>query len=215
MPPDRNPHVGTSAADLVISVRINARGASREESARLLAADVQEVRHRLGDAVFGEGEETLAGAVARMLTARSETISTAESCTGGLIARRLTDIPGSSSYFIQGYVTYSNEAKHRLLGIPRELIDRCGAVSAEVAEAMAVNCLRLAGTDYALSATGIAGPSGGTEIKPVGLVYLGLAGPAGVTVKELRLGDTLPRSAIRDRTAKIALNLLRQRLATA
>lgn len=206
---DRNPHVGTSAADLVISVRINARGASGAEAARLLNADVAEIRRRLGDVVFGEQGETLAGAVATRLTTGGQTIATAESCTGGLIAKRLTDIPGSSSYFVQGLVTYANEAKHRLLGIPMELIERHGAVSAEVAEAMAASCRRLAGTDYALSATGIAGPTGATPTKPVGLVYLGLADATGVTTKELQVGDTLPRSAIRDRTAKIALNWVR------
>jgi nicotinamide-nucleotide amidase len=166
----------------------------------------------MGDMVFGEGDDTLAHAAARLLIERRKTIATAESCTGGLIAKRLTDISGSSAYFIQGFVTYANEAKHRLLGIPMEMIETHGAVSTELAEAMAVNCRCIAGTDYALSATGIAGPSGGTPAKPVGLVFIGLAHEGGVVVKELRLGDTLPRDAIRDRTAKAALNLLRLHL---
>ena len=212
MRPDRNPHVGTSATDLVISVRINAHGATADEARRLLEADAEEVRRRLGDYVFGEQEETLAGAVGKLLTARHQTIASAESCTGGLIAKRLTDVSGSSNYFIQGFVTYSNEAKHWLLGIPMEVITAHGAVSPEVAEAMAASCRRLAGTDYAVSATGIAGPTGGTPAKPVGLVYLGLADAGGTTVKELRLGDSLSRAAIRDRTAKIAMNLVRLRL---
>lgn len=208
----RNPAVGTGAADLVISIRINAAAPSVEEARRLMEADAAEVRRRLGQVVFGEGDDTLASAVARLLTEQRKTIATVESCTGGLIAKRLTDVSGSSVYFMQGFVTYSNEAKHRLLGIPMELIETHGAVSAEVATAMAANCRRLAGTDLALSATGIAGPTGGTAAKPVGLVYIALADAAGVSVKELRLGDTLPRDAIRDRTAKAVLNLLRLHL---
>jgi len=208
----RNPTVGTGAADLIISIRINARGASQEEARRLLDADAAEVRRRLGLVVFGEAEETLAHAAAKLLVSHRKTVSTAESCTGGLIAKRLTDISGSSAYFVQGVVSYANEAKCRLLGISPGLLASRGAVSAEVAQAMAVACRHLAGTDYALSATGIAGPTGGTTDKPIGLVYVGLADDQGVTVKELRLGDTLPREAIRDRTAKIALNLLRLRL---
>ena len=208
----RNPAVGTGASDLVISIRINAHGATAGEARELLDADVAEVRLRLGHFVYGEGDETLAHAVARLLIERHRTIATAESCTGGLIAKRLTDVSGSSAYFIQGFVTYANEAKHRLLGIPMEVIESYGAVSAEVAEAMAANCRRLAGTDYALSATGVAGPTGGTPAKPVGLVYIAFAHATGAIVKELRMGETLPRDAIRDRTAKAALNLLRLQL---
>ncbi len=206
---DRNPHVGTSAADLVISIRINAAGADAAEARRLAAQDVEEIRRRLGRAVFGEQGETLAEAVGRLLLASGRTVSTAESCTGGLVAKRLTDVSGSSGYFVQGFVTYANVAKTRLLGVPTELIACHGAVSREVAEAMAVNCRRLSGTDYAISTTGIAGPTGGTAEKPVGLVYLGLATATGCEVQELCLGETLSRGAIRDRTAKLALNLLR------
>lgn len=206
---DRNPTVGTSAADLVISIRIRARSESAGEARNLINADTAECRRRLGHAVFGEEDETLAQAVARLLTAAGETISVAESCTGGLIAKRLTDVPGSSAYFIQGLVTYANAAKHRLLQIPMELIETHGAVSPEVARAMAENCRRIAATDHALAATGIAGPTGGTPEKPVGLVYISHAAAEGTTTKELHLGETLPRATLRDRTAKIALNLLR------
>jgi len=208
----RNPTVGTSASELIISVRINAHGSSADEARRLAEADADEVRQRLGVVVFGEGDSTLADAVGKLLIERRATVATAESCTGGLIAGRLTDVPGSSAYFIQALVTYSNEAKQRLLGIPAELIDAHGAVSEPVARAMAEHCRRLAGTDYALSATGIAGPTGGTATKPVGLVYVGLASAAEVVVRELRLGENLSRAEIRDRTSKAALNLLRLRL---
>ncbi|MBN2562729.1 MAG: competence/damage-inducible protein A [Phycisphaerae bacterium] len=212
MEPGRNPSVGTSAADLVISIRINAHASTPDEARRLIDADTAEIRRRLGQVVFGEQGDTLAHAVAKLLKDQHKTIASAESCTGGLIAKRLTDVPGSSAYMVQGLVTYADEAKHRLLDIPMDRIEAHGAVSREVAEAMAANCRRLANTDYALSSSGIAGPTGGTRDKPVGLVYIALADAAQTTVKELRLGETLPRDAIRDRTAKLALNLLRLRL---
>lgn len=208
----RNPAVGTSAADLIISIRINAHGETSELACRLADADMFEVISRLGNVVFGEGDGTLADAVAKLLIAQKKTISTAESCTGGLIAKMLTDVSGSSAYFIQSLVTYSNHAKHNLLAVPHALIESHGAVSAEVARAMAEGCRSVSETDYAISATGIAGPTGGTPEKPVGLVYIALATLANVVVKELRLGENLTRMEIRDRTAKCALNLLRLEL---
>ena len=208
----RNPTVGKSAADLIISIRINAHGRSLAEASAMAEADARAVRDRLGISVFGEGDDTVQAALAKLLIETKRTISTAESCTGGLIAKRLTDVPGSSAYFIQSAVTYSNEAKERALCIPGEWIARHGAVSAEVAGAMAENCRRISGTDFALSATGVAGPSGGTAEKPVGMVFIGMATPSKTTVKEMRFGETLTREEIRDRTAKVAMNLLRLEL---
>jgi nicotinamide-nucleotide amidase len=205
----RNPTVGTSAADLIITIRINAHASTREEAQRLIDADAVQIRQLLGRAVFGEGDMTISDAVGRLLIDQQLTISTAESCTGGLIAKRLTDVSGSSAYFTQAFVTYANESKMRLLEIPDALFRSHGAVSAEVAHAMAANGRRISGTDYSLSATGIAGPTGGTADKPVGLVYIGIAGPRGVEVKEFRFGELLGRDEIRDRAAKAALNLLR------
>jgi nicotinamide-nucleotide amidase len=212
MRPGRHPAVGTAARDAIISVRVYARGRSRQEAEDLAARDVAEIRGRLGSLVFGEGETTLQQAVAELLWRAGVTVATAESCTGGLLAKRLTDVPGSSRYFRQTIVAYANEAKERLLQVPADLLARCGAVSREVAEAMAVNCRRLSETDYALSITGIAGPEGGTRDKPVGLVFIGLAGTDGCDVRELRLGEQLSRWEVRDRSAKAALNLLRLRL---
>ncbi|MFH1418157.1 MAG: competence/damage-inducible protein A [Planctomycetota bacterium] len=212
MRPGRNPSVGTSAGDWIISIRMDAQADSVDEARRLLNADAAEIRRRLGSAIFGELDDTLADAVARLLIEQRKTISTAESCTGGLVAKRLTDVSGSSAYMVQGFVTYANEAKHRLLEVPMELIEAHGAVSLQVAEAMATNCRRLSGTDYALATTGIAGPTGGTPEKPIGLVYIALATPKETIVKELLCGDSLPRHAVRDRTVKSALNLLRLRL---
>jgi nicotinamide-nucleotide amidase len=208
----RNPSVGTSAADLIISIRINAAAAPPDEAARLADSDAAEVRSRLGHCIFGEGEQSLATAVAQLLIGRGATVATAESCTGGLIATRLTDVPGSSAYFVQGLVTYANEAKERLLGVAAGLLREHGAVSEPVAEAMADRCRKISGTDYALSVTGIAGPTGATADKPIGLVYVALAGPAGVKARELRLGATLTRAQVRDRAAKAALNMLRLQL---
>lgn len=208
----RNPNVGTTAQEAIIGVRINARGASRRAAEQLIRADAEEVRARLGKIVFGEGDATLQTAVAELLWTKKLTVATAESCTGGLLAKRLTDVPGSSRYFLDGVVTYSNEAKTRLLSVPADLIARHGAVSSEVAKFMASSCQTISRSDYALSTTGIAGPTGDTPEKPVGLVYVGLATPGGVSGRELRLGDHLTRDQIRDRAVKAALNMLRLEL---
>jgi len=205
----QNPTVGTTAHQAIISIRIHAAGVTRQEAANLLARSETEIRRRLGKLVFGQDEDTLWSVVTRLLIARGQTVSTAESCTGGLIAKCLTDTAGSSAAFIDGVVTYSNAAKTRLLGVPGELIVAHGAVSQPVAEAMAVRCRQLSNTDYAISVTGIAGPDGGSEIKPVGLVYIGLADAKGCDVRELRLGSFLTRDEIRERACKAAVNLLR------
>ena len=177
---DRNPTVGTTAKQGIIGVRIHSRGRSADEARELLEHTENEIRSRIGSLIYGRNEETLADAVARQLVASGRTISTAESCTGGLIAKMLTDVSGSSKYFMSGVVSYANEAKTRLLGVPASLIDQYGAVSESVARAMADGCRRSAGTDYALSTTAqLPGPDGGTAEKPVGLVYIGLAGPGG------------------------------------
>jgi nicotinamide-nucleotide amidase len=209
MKPRRNPSVGTTAKDAIIAVRVVARAADPPGAQRLLDADMAEVRSRLGKVAFGQGDDTLQAAVAGLLTEKRRTVGTAESCTGGLVAKRLTDIPGSSAYFLQGFVTYSNQAKTDRLGVPAEMIEREGAVSEAVARAMAEGCRNVTGADIAISVTGIAGPSGGTAEKPVGLAYIGLADDRGVTIKRFLFGEQLPRREIRDRTAKTALNLLR------
>ena len=212
MEPGRNPAVGTTATDAVISVRIVACATERASAVVLADRDEREIRALLGDLVFGTGENTLESVAARLLTERRLTISTAESCTGGLLAKRLTDISGSSAFVLRGYVSYSNESKTELLGVGEELLAAHGAVSEEVARAMATGCRARSGADLAVSTTGIAGPTGGSADKPVGLVYIGLADAGGVEVRRCRFGSYLPRSAIRDRTCKTALNLIRLRL---
>ncbi|MCH8969562.1 MAG: CinA family protein [Planctomycetes bacterium] len=150
--------------------------------------------------------------VAELLKKHNRTVATAESCTGGLIAKLLTDIPGSSEYFIEGVVAYANQAKTRLLGVPTELITEHGAVSQQVAAAMALGCRAKSGADFALSTTGIAGPTGGTPEKPIGLVYIALADEHGCHVEELRLDPTLSRDEIRRHASEDVLRFLETRL---
>ena len=210
---DRNPLVGTTASEAVISVRVEATGDSRESAKDMLEQDVADIRRRLGRTVFGEGETTLAEVVAGMLTAEGKTLATAESCTGGLLAKMLTDVPGSSDYFLRGYVTYSNESKRDLLSVSAESMVSDGAVSEPVARSMATGCRAASGSDFALAVTGITGPGGGhPPEKPVGLVYVAMADHAGIEVKRMLFGEHLSRTEIRDRSCKTALNLLRHRL---
>lgn len=208
----RHPLVGITADEAVIRVRIIARGTDPDAAQTLAETDVREVRNRLGKLVFGQGEQTLQESVARLLSKGTTTVATAESCTGGLLAKWLTDVPGSSAYFVGGLVAYANQTKIAQLGVPAELIDRNGAVSQEVAAAMAQGCRRTIGTDFALSTTGIAGPAGGSAEKPVGLVYVGMADEHKCTVRQCLLGGHLDRESIRDRSCKVALNMLRLRL---
>jgi len=148
--------------------------------------------------------------VGRRLSITGFTLAVAESCTGGLIAQRLTSVPGSSKYFIEGVVTYSNESKTRLLGVDKELIPEFGAVSQQVARDMARGVRHRANTDFGLAVTGVAGPDGGTKEKPVGLVYIALADDAHTEHECLMLpGD---RELIRWRASQAALDMLRRRL---
>ena len=210
---ERNPLVGTMASGAILSVRIVARGRDATEARELLKADVAEIRGRLGSVIFGQDEETLQEAVAHLLREQGRTVATAESCTGGLLGKRLTDVPGSSAYYLMGIVAYSDDAKSKLLGVPAAMIQKEGAVSKAVAEAMASGCGAAAGSDFALSITGIAGPGGGNSPeKPIGLVYIGLAAFDSVGVRRFLFGEHLSREEIRDRSCNTALNLLRLRL---
>jgi len=210
---DRNPLVGTTASGAVLTVRFTARGCSDFEARQLLEADQGEVRRRIGHGVFGAGSEELEDALGKLLAERDLTIATAESCTGGLLAQRLTNVPGSSSYFFGGTVCYANKAKIDFLGVPASLIEAHGAVSEAVAVAMAAGCKERAGSDFALSITGIAGPTGGSPPdKPVGLVYIALATPTTCDARRFLFGEHLTRCEIRDRAAKTAMNMLRLQL---
>jgi nicotinamide-nucleotide amidase len=191
-----------------IEVKVLARAGSLVAAAHICARATAEVRARLGAHVFGEGEDTFAGVVGRALRARGWTLAIAESCTGGLVGHMLTREPGASDFLLLDAVTYANSAKSRILGVDEETIRWHGAVSPEVAAAMAQGAKRVSGSDVALSLTGVAGPSGGTEAKPVGTVYLALARPDGtVDVKHRTLaGD---RAQIQTLAAYAGLQLVR------
>ncbi len=162
--------------------------------------------------MFPDDIDLLARQVIETALVRGLMIATAESCTGGLIAGALTAVPGSSAVLERGFVTYSNAAKTGMLGVPADLIDLHGAVSEPVARAMALGAVERSGTSVSVSVTGIAGPGGGSDEKPVGLVHFGAAGPAGVTHAEHRFGD-VGREAIRLESVRVALRLLLDRIA--
>ncbi|MBI5695239.1 MAG: nicotinamide-nucleotide amidohydrolase family protein [Nitrospirae bacterium] len=193
-----------------VDVTVTSGARTPEKAEALLDEAVKAAVARLGDYCYGTGSEGLEDAVARLLTGKKATIATAESCTGGLLAKRLTDVPGSSAYMDRGVVTYSNLAKQELLGVPEHILASHGAVSKETAQAMAEGIRWNAKSVVGVSITGIAGPTGGTPTKPVGLVYIGLATPGGVTVK----GFTFPgdRDAVRFATSQKALDLVRRYL---
>ena len=193
-----------------IEIHLTARGRTETDANTLLDRLSEQIEERLGNAVFSFAGEKMEEVVGLKLSVGGYTVSVAESCTGGLIAQRLTDVPGSSKYFIEGVVAYANDAKTRTLGVEPILLLEHGAVSAKVAEAMAEGIRKHAGTDFGLSVTGIAGPGGGTEEKPVGLVYIALANDVKTEHRKLKLpGD---RQLIRWRASQAALDLLRRRL---
>jgi nicotinamide-nucleotide amidase len=193
-----------------IEIHLTALGRTETEADALLDRLSAQIEERLGNAVFSFAGETMEEVVGLKLSVGGYTVSVAESCTGGLIAQRLTEVPGSSKYFIEGVVAYANDAKTRTLGVEPMLLLEHGAVSAQVAEAMAEGIRKKAGTDFGLSVTGIAGPGGGTEEKPVGLVYIALADEVKTEHRKIQLPGN--RHLIRWRASQAALDLLRRRL---
>lgn len=200
-----------------IKVYYRAVGTPEERRSRLEPMR-DELRRLLGErSVYAEDEdEELEQVVGRRLAEVGRTLVTAESCTGGLVAQRLTAVAGSSAYFEGGVVTYSNRLKTQLLGVPEAMLEEHGAVSESVARAMAVGARDRYGTDYAISVTGIAGPGGGSEEKPVGLVHLGLAGPgeSATEIEHHRVQFPGDRERIRRMTSQFALELLRRHLSS-
>ncbi len=193
-----------------VEIHLTARAADHESAQRAVDELANELIGALGKNLFSVNGESMEEVVGKLLVERGETISVAESCTGGLIGQRLTSVAGSSAYFIEGAVTYSNEAKKRTLGVSADLLREYGAVSAECAKAMATGIRAYAGTDHSISVTGIAGPGGGSEEKPVGTVFLGYSGPAGTTSRKIVVpGD---RYLIRWRASQASLDLLRRHL---
>lgn len=173
-----------------IEVKVLARARDKAAAQALAERGAAEVKARLGDVIFGEGDETFAGVVGRALRTRGFTLAIAESCTGGLVGAMITKEPGASGFLLLDAVTYANSAKQRVLGVDEEVLRGHGAVSAEVAGRMAEGARRVSGADVALAITGIAGPTGGSDSKPVGLVYLAVASAKGTVVEERRFrGD--------------------------
>jgi len=208
--PGQGLHLGICVTFPWMRVTLRAEAENEEAAGALLQPALQAVRERLGEYLYSEGAETLDEVVAKLLRQRGLTLALAESCTGGMIAKRITDIPGSSAYFLEGVVTYSNAAKSRLLAVPAALLDEKGAVSGEVATAMAEGVRRTAGSDLGLSVTGIAGPDGGSDDKPVGTVFISLASPDACRTERFQFGGS--RHEIRCITAWTALDRLRRHL---
>jgi len=203
----RNPTIGVLAHAGEIHIRLTCKGDDPAEIARLLDELEGKLRERLGPLVFGRDEEKLEALVGQLLRKRGATLAVAESCTGGLIASRVTDIAGSSDYFERGMVAYSIVAKQQLLGVPQELIANSGVVSLDVAQGMADGVRRRSGTTFGLATTGIAGPTGGTSETPIGLVCIALAWEGGGVAREYRLHGG--RELIKHRAAQMALEMLR------
>jgi len=201
-----NPTIAFLAQAGEVHLRLTANTADPAEADRLLNGLEAAVRERAGRFMYGRDEETLEAAVGRHLRAAGLTLGVAESCTGGLIGHRLTQVPGSSDYFLGSLVTYSDRAKIEILGVPKELLAEHGAVSAPVAIAMAQGARRALAADLAVSVTGIAGPGGGSERKPVGLTYIGVSRLDGEECQEYRLGGT--REMVKSRAANAALALV-------
>jgi nicotinamide-nucleotide amidase len=190
-----------------VDVRLAARG---RQAAQLVREAEAVVRAQLGPSIFAEDDETLEAVIVRLLTERKQTLALAESCTGGAIAHRLTNVPGASAVLLAGLVTYCNEAKQKFLGVCTETLALHGAVSEVVAREMAEGARRETAADYALSVTGIAGPSGGSEAKPVGTVFIGFAGADQTTV--LKQFNPFERETFKNVTGTQALEILRRKI---
>lgn len=206
-----NPTLAPYAKPTGTELRITAHAPTREEALRLIAPVEEQVKAILGDKVIGVDVDSLEEVCFALLKDRGLTVGTAESCTGGLLAKLLTDLPGSSAVFRGGVVSYTNGVKAGLLGVPQDLLDRYGAVSPQVAEAMARGAKAALGCDIALSTTGVAGPDADDRGNPIGLVYLGLAWGDQCQVTEFRAGP-VERERVRRQAAQTALDLLRRHL---
>jgi nicotinamide-nucleotide amidase len=205
-----NPTTTVLSAPGDLSVTLFARSSTEREADALLKEAGEPIAQLLGDRVYSLNDEPLEMVVGNLLRERKATIATAESCTGGLIAARLTDHAGSSDFFVGSFVTYNDHEKQQLLGIPKDMLDTYTAVSEPVARAMADAAKRNTGATYALSVTGFAGPDGGTDENPVGTVFIGLASPQEIKVRRIRYG--LDRARIRMLATQAAIDLLRREL---
>lgn len=206
-----NPTVAPYAKEDDIIFRVTARANTEEEALKLIEPVVEQVEKSLGLDFYGEGADTtIEEVIGKLLITKGLKIATAESCTGGMIASRLISFPGISEVFLEGAVTYSNEAKVRTLNVKEETLNKCGAVSEEIAKEMAIGIATRTGADISVVTTGIAGPSGGTEDKPVGLVFIGVYYKGAVIVKRFVFnGD---RNKVRTRATITALDMVRREI---
>jgi len=206
--PDLTMALLAKRAEMHIRMVVRSSETTSAEAGDTLDRAEEEIRRRLGDKVFGRDQETMIGIIGQTLKNKHLTIATAESCTGGLLGAALTQEPGSSEFYLGGVVSYSNSVKQGILGVSRENLEKFGAVSEEVAKEMAEGIRSKVGSDLAISTTGIAGPDGGSDQKPVGLVYIGLATPEGVSAKKFQFYGE--RESVRQLTVQAALNEVRQ-----
>ena len=205
-----NPTLAPYAKEGECELRITAKAPTLEVAQAMLDPVEAELRQRFGDLIYGVDVASLEQRVSQLLHEQQLTLSAAESCTGGLAAKRITDLPGASQIFKGGVVCYTNEVKHHLLGVPQEILDEYGAVSAESARALALGACRVLGSDLSISITGVAGPEPDDRGNPVGLVYIGLAHGDQVWVKETRLGQA--RDRVRNSAVLAAFDLVRRHL---
>lgn len=208
----QSPTVAPYAGRGETRLRLSTKAASEPEADQILMPVVQQIKALCGLDCYGMDQDTLSSVVGRLLQASCQTVAVAESCTGGGLGQKLTDVPGSSQYFWGGVIAYDNRVKVQQLKVNPEDLEQYGAVSAPVAEQMAQGVCEQLGTTWGLSITGIAGPGGGSELKPVGLVYVGLAGPTGTIHREYRIAAARGRDWIREVSASNALDLLRRQL---
>ena len=209
-----NPTVAPYAGAGEVKLRLTARAGDEDAARTLLAPLEAELRARTGAHCYGADDDSLASVVLEALRHRGETVAVAESCTGGGLGAALAAVPGASDVFLGGVIAYANSVKQGLLGVPAELLERHGAVSDPVACVMAKGARRITGSTWALAVTGIAGPAGGSDSKPVGLVHIAVSGPDGTQSEAIRFGSSRGRSWIQTLTASEALNRLRLRLQT-
>lgn len=208
-----NPTLAPYAKEGECFLRVTAKAKDEEAADKLCKPLIDEIKRRLGDYVYSVDIESLEELVVKLLNEQGKTLATAESCTGGLLAKRITDIPGSSAVFHMGCVTYANEAKEALLYVPHEILEAHGAVSEETARAMAEGIVRRSGSDLGVGITGIAGPDGGTPEKPVGLIYIALSDGENTWVtKRSPIGRTKSREWHRHCAASQALDMVRRYL---
>ncbi|AIY82297.1 hypothetical protein U729_846 [Clostridium baratii str. Sullivan] len=206
----KNPTIAPYAKEGEVTFRITAKGKDEEEARKLIKPLKEEVYNRLGNLIYNTGDLSIQETVGEMLVNKNMTIGVSESCTGGLVSAKLIEYPGISSVFLEGAVTYSNEAKMRTLNVKKDTLEKFGAVSKETAREMAEGIAKRCGARIGVSTTGIAGPGGGTEEKPVGLVYIGVYIDGETKVERHVFSGN--RSAVRNKASMTALNMIRKSL---